>query len=561
MIIDSIKSKIYENLRENFGEVADKIIDKVGLKYLYDDINEKSALKKVMQMRNSVMLSEIKKLYDLANKLNIEIMLLKGLPDAYDLYPDTYMRPVGDIDILIRERDAVKFSLACGDLGYKYRGMEITKELIETDMSYKVNQHIDKFIKNNGIFSIVIELHTVLDKYWFDYKEMESIDLTEQIFSHKQEFYLGDCKVYICDIYDRLLFSMQHISRHIYNCFTVESYYYPKKGMDISLKTMIDSILLYEKYSEIIDKKELLSRANEYGFNYDIKFANKIIKELTGKSLFSEIEFEEESKRKFGFYKNQIYKKLIEKYTIFDLIRDNRLEMFAEIVNACLNDNKQVSVKYNSNTTIEVDEKIDCLTKERFGTINRCSIQKSDDYRADINISFDKNNLILNFSVTDKVIKLFYSPELWSDHIYTMIYNPNFKSDIGGILIGMIFIPVKGADGKLHIRAEYEGSWMDKRNGSEIGLTDEQAAFTFTDKGYGMNISIPWAILGINYDDLDYLGMDFYFINVDSDKSEADKILCWSNPTRHIDRPYAYGKVFFAKEERKAFTPLGDRYS
>ena len=82
MIIDSIKSKIYENLRENFGEVADKIIDKVGLKYLYDDINEKSALKKVMQMRNSVMLSEIKKLYDLANKLNIEIMLLKGLPDA-----------------------------------------------------------------------------------------------------------------------------------------------------------------------------------------------------------------------------------------------------------------------------------------------------------------------------------------------------------------------------------------------------------------------------------------------------------------------------------------------
>src|SRR5699024_5712021 len=97
------------------------------------------------------------------------------------------------------------------------------------------------------------------------------------------------------------------------------------------------------------------------------------------------------------------------------------------------------------------------------------SIQKSDDYRADINISFDKNNLILNFSVTDKVIKLFYSPELWSDHIYTMIYNPNFKSDIGGILIGMIFIPVKGADGKLHIRAEYEGSWMDKRNGSEIG--------------------------------------------------------------------------------------------
>lgn len=46
MIIDSIKSKIYENLRENFGEVADKIIDKVGLKYLYDDINEKKCFKK-----------------------------------------------------------------------------------------------------------------------------------------------------------------------------------------------------------------------------------------------------------------------------------------------------------------------------------------------------------------------------------------------------------------------------------------------------------------------------------------------------------------------------------
>ena len=30
---------------------------------------------------------------------------------------------------------------------------------------------------------------------------------------------------------------------------------------------------------------------------------------------------------------------------------------------------------------------------------------------------------------------------------------------------------------------------------------------------------------------------------------------------RDRDRPYAYGKVFFAKEERKAFTPLGDRYS
>lgn len=54
MIIDSIKSKIYENLRENFGEVADKIIDKVGLKYLYDDINEKSALKKVRKLQVQV---------------------------------------------------------------------------------------------------------------------------------------------------------------------------------------------------------------------------------------------------------------------------------------------------------------------------------------------------------------------------------------------------------------------------------------------------------------------------------------------------------------------------
>lgn len=50
MILESAKSKIYENLRENFGEVADKIIDKVGLKK-YIEITAKLLRRKSFRTR------------------------------------------------------------------------------------------------------------------------------------------------------------------------------------------------------------------------------------------------------------------------------------------------------------------------------------------------------------------------------------------------------------------------------------------------------------------------------------------------------------------------------
>jgi hypothetical protein len=55
--------------------------------------------------------------------MNVEILLLKGLAEAYDLYPNSDYRFFSDIDILIRPCDAIKFSLACKEIGYIVLGI------------------------------------------------------------------------------------------------------------------------------------------------------------------------------------------------------------------------------------------------------------------------------------------------------------------------------------------------------------------------------------------------------------------------------------------------------
>lgn len=69
--------------------------------------------------RNLLFLVEAKKISLLLQQEKIEVLYLKGLPLALTVYPDSGMRPMADIDILIRKSDRQKVKGILAEAGYE----------------------------------------------------------------------------------------------------------------------------------------------------------------------------------------------------------------------------------------------------------------------------------------------------------------------------------------------------------------------------------------------------------------------------------------------------------
>lgn len=73
-------------------------------------------------VRKSLLLArELMRILECASKLSIELIPYKGIVLAETYYGDMALRPPGDIDLLVRAKDAARMKAAVGDLGYTLR--------------------------------------------------------------------------------------------------------------------------------------------------------------------------------------------------------------------------------------------------------------------------------------------------------------------------------------------------------------------------------------------------------------------------------------------------------
>ena len=169
----------------------------------------------------------------------IQALLLKGLALAYQYYPDPALRPVSDIDFLLKQGDTLTALDLLADAGFR------------TVSSYTLSGQIPKELTADSPPCEGIRIHVELHHY--DPKGRSPID-----FSRDNEFEGFDTSphnlniegntVYVPTPMDTLRYLSRHLTRHLFGATAHKP---------LKLKWCADFISIIERETESIDWKDL----------------------------------------------------------------------------------------------------------------------------------------------------------------------------------------------------------------------------------------------------------------------------------------------------------------
>ena len=482
------------------------------------------------KLKNKLLLSNMREITQVLTRANVQFVFLKGLIEAYDLYPEFYFRPCDDIDILVHKDQIVDACLELANLGFTYeRGAEITKERLIEDSINATSHHFTPFVKKTkyGI-NVGVEMHYCLDETWNNNPN----DFTRDIIAKRGNVKIGEFEFPVLSKENRFAFALFHCGRDIF--YVYENIGFSNKSK-YKLKSLIDAILLNEKYSlnTYIDNECI----NEYGFAPCVSFANEFCYKVFGIRLIQNI-----TVTKFSdAFKEVLYYRLqsIEPHAI--LLSDKTFvkDVFVSITDSLLNKNP-CFLCTNEFKRIPDNEFSKIIRREStFVAIEKenCSIN--------IKIKYDENLLYFVFDVHDLVVKVrgIGKKNKWGESINILFYNPDFELGKEKCLKGVFLEPYYNALGTIDILSSYIGRWEDLLNGSEFRVDESFTNFRFKEDGYVVETAIRWDDLGINLGKTKYIGLEFVINNVDSDDCEIEFSYIWSKREWQRYKPYNYHRV------------------
>ncbi len=210
----------------------------------------------------------------------IKVLLLKGIHLARFVYRDVGLRPMGDVDILVRKEDLNSAEEIMFRLGYKYAGPlrsangsgenssdTITKDT--PDLYYElykvVHHHLRQFVNPAGIQ--VLEVHWGLMKPHLPFE----IDV-DGLWERAEKMKMGEHDVFVLSPEDLLLYLSMHIA-----C----SDELKKSG----LRPYCDIAYILKHYLHRIDWNILKRRAHEWGAAKYLFLTLLLSQEILGFSL------------------------------------------------------------------------------------------------------------------------------------------------------------------------------------------------------------------------------------------------------------------------------------
>lgn len=505
----------------------------------------------LLNARNVILINEMKQIQNRFESCGFSFAFIKGLYEAYDLYNEPITRLSCDIDILIsinHIKSAVH--ILRNEMGYTSdidfdQNLAILDEQIENDSIHHICS-ISKPILN-GLFKVSIELHKVLDVMWNRTRRQDKVDISEVMLhnSTKNSFY--NQKIYTLDIEDRLIVSMQHFARHLLSEIT--EFTTCENGCLFNCKTLLDAILIYQKYHKKIDFETLYRRIEYYNFKYLIIVANKFVEMLFGVKILN---YDKLEKMRFSTYNywHQCFLLALNSALTYDFLFAEDITLYyKEVVKRCIDQNLYYNCKPFYDSVIAIDDTLPTITKVRFGTIYREDLYpaEKDRCKAFIRMKWDAEFLYIECKVYDKTIKYYGKNQKnkWSDAVTVSIYNPDFSLEEKNSVIGLMFNPAIDDSGKKHVLISCcYCSDSDKRIGDISEILERNCEFGTFEEGYIMHLKLDWSSLNIKIDNIDFIGMDFAINNVNSDDAKIDSVICWSNPTKSYYCPAKFGKVY-----------------
>jgi len=310
---------------------------------------------KTQSFINAQYLKDIKKIIELTDKNNINLIFMKGIFYAADLYENYNYRFTSDLDVLTRKEDLNKLDECLRDIGYIYKG--------DVNLIGQSEKGHLKYTKPMGVFGkLLIEVHTSVcnpAKYYTEY--------TQKIFDNA-------CRQECLNLYptlegaqDRIIHSCLHFFMHLKELY---SYKLLKLSPRIKWQTLFDIVLMVNKYN--IDKKYLyyIAKKNKCGFDLFIPFKliNYIIPCFIEKDILIKL-------KNMGLESETMEKPHFKKLLI-DNIEGRRLD--EKLINLITFDYNQIIMLFD-------------------GYQETLSYQ-GEDYKVDIGISLNGNNFIFGFS-------------------------------------------------------------------------------------------------------------------------------------------------------------------
>jgi len=182
--------------------------------------------------RNTLFYHELANLLESLKKVNIPVIVLKGAYLAEKIYEDIALRPMLDIDLLLKKNDLARGKEILINLGYSQ------VKQIDSEFEITVHHHISRFIKG----SRRIELHWHISPPMYPF----SVDIN-QVWERALEQKVSDHKVLVLSPENLLL----HLCMHTSNDDAFES----------GLRFLYDIKMVLEKFKDVLQWNIFIQRA------------------------------------------------------------------------------------------------------------------------------------------------------------------------------------------------------------------------------------------------------------------------------------------------------------
>ena len=202
---------------------------------------------------------ELRNLMSEFDRHNLDFVVLKGAVLAFIAYPDSSLRPVSDLDLLVRRESLEKALKLIGDAGFRCpERFEFANPLIIKD-SVVPGEEISLPLEKPGTQAL-IEVHTQLESAepWFPVS-------IEKVWEHIEETDWNDVCIPILDVHEFLFHLVLHLSRGHY--------------FSLGLRPLLDVHLWVELQEKRLDWQWIRNESVRRGYSDWMYLTLKMVKD------------------------------------------------------------------------------------------------------------------------------------------------------------------------------------------------------------------------------------------------------------------------------------------
>lgn len=250
-------------------------------------------------INNLAKVREYLAIYDIFQQENVDVVPIKGTALIEDLYGEYPVRPMGDVDILIKTEDYVKASEILQRIGYK-KNLEGLRE------DYWLNDqcHVVFIKKQTTSYPIRLELHFRLD---FKRKGKE---ILSSVWGRNREVQIDGRRFKLLSPEDTVFSLALHQRRY---------------GKVFCFKYVLDTALIIQKYKDIFDWGYVQDACRKYKLFSCLYFLLLQVKIFLGEDFSGELE-----KLSVASIKKTMMRKFISRYifsfSLSQKVRNNYLK-------------------------------------------------------------------------------------------------------------------------------------------------------------------------------------------------------------------------------------------